>query len=251
MWNPFRKTSPACPIDADQREWLDGRFEWLLEEFGRDLPSTTTVVLPTPEYFPDPYNGTLADAQLMLNRVCGYMNVRPERLNLFLFESVKGSHIHDTAPPAGLYFPRGDAGEAVEDDSRPPANLGIEHRQLGDPMALAATFAHEVGHEILLGQGRISADEADHEPLTDLLTVFFGMGIFTANSTITDRAWSSGGWHGWSTSSLGYLDQRMFAYALARFALARGEPSPGWAGHLRADIRAPMQKALRYLGDRR
>jgi hypothetical protein len=247
MWNPFKNSPPPCPIEPDQQQWLDARFEWLLDQFGHDFPAKTTVILPTPEFFPDPYNGNLEDAQLMLNRICGYMNVKPARLNLFLFESVKGTHIHDTAPPAGLYFPRSDNAAAAADDDRPPANLGIEHRQLADPMALAATFAHEIGHEILLGQQRIGADEPDHEPLTDLVTVFFGMGIFNANSTIRDRAWSAGGWHGWSTSSLGYLDQRMFAYVLARFAQARGETSPRWAHHLRPDIRAPMQKALRYL----
>lgn len=247
MWNPFKKSPTPCPIDPDQQQWLDARFEWLLDQFGQDFPAKTTVILPTPEFFPDPYNGTLEDAQLMLNRICGYMNVEPARLTLFLFESLKGTHVHDTAPPAGLYFPRSDTDGPSADDNRPPANLGIEHRQLADPMAMAATFAHEVGHEILLGQNRIGADEADHEPLTDLLTVFLGMGIFNANSTVQDRAWTIGNLTSWSTSSLGYLDQRMFAYALARFAHARGETSPRWAQHLRPDVRAPMQKALRYL----
>jgi hypothetical protein len=249
MWNPFQKRAPACPVDPDQQQWLDARFDWLLEQFGQDAPAKTQVILPTPEFFPDVYEGRLEDAQAMLVRICGYMNVNPDRLNLFLFESVRGSHVHDTAPPAGLYFPREDAAPAAAAarDDRPPAQLGIEYRQLADPMALAAAFAHEIGHEILLGQDRITTSESDHEPLTDLLTVFLGMGIFTANSTIRDKAWSSGAWAGWSTSSLGYLDQRIFGYAHARFAHARSETNPKWARHIRPDVQAPMSQGLRYL----
>jgi hypothetical protein len=251
MWNPFQKRLPACPIDPDQQQWLDARFDWLLEQFGQDAPAKTQVVLPTPEFFPDPYEGRLEDAQAMLNRICGYMNVSPARLNLFLFESVRGSHIQDSAAPAGLYVAgRSDTYYPGDQDNRTPAQLGIERRQLADPMALAATFAHEIGHELLLGQNRVTTNEADHEPLTDLLTVFLGMGIFTANSTIRDKAWSSGTWSGWSTSSLGYLDQRMFAYALARFAHARGETNPAWARHIRPDVQAPMSQGLRYLAQR-
>lgn len=248
MWNPFRKSPPASPLDPEQQQWLDGRFAWLLDQFGHDAPAKARVVLPTPEFFPDPYEGHLEDARAMLARICGYMNVEPARLHLFLFDTVRGSHIHDSSAPAGLYV--GDHGAGyypAPAGARPPAQLGIEARQLADPTALAATFAHEVGHEILLGQNRIAADESDHEPLTDLLTVFLGMGIFNANATVHDRGWSSGTWAGWSTSRLGYLDQRMFGYALARFAHARGERNPPWARHIRSDVRAPMAQALRYL----
>src|SRR5262245_48660067 len=99
-----------------------------------------------------------------------------------------------------------------------------------------------------LGQSRVRADENDHEPLTDLTTVFFGLGIFTANSTIRDRGWSSGLWTGWSTARLGYLNQRMFAYALARFAFERNELEPAWLRHVRPDVRAPLKQGLRFLG---
>jgi hypothetical protein len=114
-------------------------------------------------------------------------------------------------------------------------------------MALVAVIAHELGHEILLGQKRISIDEPDHEPLTDLLTVFFGLGIFTANSTIQDRGWHSGGWSGWETSKMGYLDQPTLGYALAQFARVRAEHNPAWIKYIRPDVRAPMKQSFRFL----
>ncbi len=102
-------------------------------------------------------------------------------------------------------------------------------------MSLVATIAHELGHVHLLGDGRISADEEDHEPLTDLLTVFLGVGIFPANSVIRDVNWHSGNMEGWSISRQGYLTAPMFAYALALFAYIRGEYKASWSKHLRLE----------------
>jgi len=49
-------------------------------------------------------------------------------------------------------------------------------------MGLIGTTAHEVAHVLLLADGRISREEPDMEPFTDLLTVYLGLGIFTANT---------------------------------------------------------------------
>ncbi len=86
---------------------------------------------------------------------------------------------------------------------------------------MVATLAHELGHIHLLGHGRISDDVEDHEPLTDLLTVFFGMGIFTANAVMYEQYWENGVLSGWSMGRRGYLGMPVYGYALARFARLR------------------------------
>jgi hypothetical protein len=249
MWDLFG-AKPTCPVDPEAQKWVDGRFQWLQDELGQETPRKVNVVLPTPEFFPDVYEGRPDDAQSMLLRVAGYMNVDPGRFKLFIFSdgdpaTAQTLGLRETSHGAGLYVPADPEGDKASTRAR----IGLEHRQLGDPMALVATLAHEIGHEILLGQNRVSREQPDHEPLTDLLTVFQGMGIFTANSTIRDRGWSSGGWAGWQTSRLGYLDQRMFGYALARFAWTRGETNPKWIKHVRPDVRAPLKQGLRFLED--
>lgn len=247
MW-PFFATKANCPVDPGLQQWVDGRFRWLQDQLGHDVPSKVPVVLPTPEFFPDVYKGHPDDARMMLVRVAGYMNVDPDRFKLFLYsESDKDSKLFvgrsSTSGTAGLYVR--EAGNDA--DGNPRAAIGIESSQLADPVRLVATLAHEIGHEILLGQKRISADEQDHEPLTDLLTVFLGLGIFGANATIRDRGWTQGGWTGWRTDRVGYLDQRTFGYALARFARERNETRPGWMKYVRADVRAPLKSGLRFL----
>jgi hypothetical protein len=246
MWS-FIRSKSACPIDADRQKWVDYRFDWLLKQFGEEIPRSCNVILPTPEFFPDVYSGKESDVQVMLNRVAGYMNVDPSRFKLFIYSEKNGTEVHGT----GLRSTSGSAGLYVrsqsEGESNAKAAIGIEAKQLNNPMGLVATLAHEIGHELLLGEKRVTRDESDHEPLTDLLTVFLGLGIFGCNATIQDRAWSDGTWAGWSTSRSGYLDQRMFGYAMALFARTREESKPNWLKHVRADVRSVFKQAMCFL----
>jgi hypothetical protein len=110
-------------------------------------------------------------------------------------------------------------------------------------MSVIGTIAHELGHVRLLGEGRVHGGFEDHEPLTDLLTVFFGLGIFTANSAFIFDASSVG----WQAQRRGYLDEEMLGYALALFALMRGERSPTWSRYLEGSISTYFKNGLKYL----
>ena len=176
------------------------------------------------------------------------MSVDTRRFKLFVYSEnreVTGMGIGRSSHSgsAGLYV----GNDSTDANGNPRAAIGIEVSQLADPVCLVATLAHELGHEILLGRGLVTADQQDHEPLTDLLTVFLGLGVFTANATIRDRGWSSGTLAGWQTKRLGYLDQRTFGYALARFAWTRSETKPSWTKHVRPDVRLPMKQGLQFI----
>ncbi len=81
--------------------------------------------------------------------------------------------------------------------------VAIEASNLGDPMALVGTIAHELAQCRLLGEKRITSEAVDHESLTDLTTVFFGMGIFNANSSFRFSQWTRGNSYGWGASKFG------------------------------------------------
>ena len=108
---------------------------------------------------------------------------------------------------------------------------------------------HEACHDHLLGAGRLRSDEQDHEFVTDLLSVYLGLGVITANSTIREAYWTAGNVSGWRIGRQGYLSQPMYGYALALFAWGRGEKKPAWAKQVRLDVREPMLSGLRYLTD--
>ena len=228
-------------LSTEQRKWADGRIEWILNQFGRERVCRCRAVVPTPEFFPDRFEGREEDVTAMFARVCSYMGVEPRRVELYYYSDDDpdlgpGFHLGgDRDRAAGLHH-----GGAV-------ARIGIERSQLREPMSLVATIAHELGHVLLLDDGRVDRDEADHEPLTDLLTVFLGMGVFGANSAVHESNWRSAGWSGWKIGRLGYLSQPMWGYALAAFAQVRGETKPSWRSHLRPDIRAAVDASAKML----
>ncbi|MFF3111046.1 hypothetical protein ACFVSN_17865 [Kitasatospora sp. NPDC057904] len=229
---------PKCPVGPDERVWIEESMAWLAAEFGRGVLERAPV-LPTAEFFPGPYVGSDADIRGLIAQLCGYLDVAPNRLTIEI-EPDDG----EGAMVAGLglaHRSRSAAGHYRRENGRPV--IAVAQRQAARPVALVATIAHELGHVRLLDERRVSAERRDHEPLTDLLTVHFGLGVFTANSAFDFRQ----GKQGWSSSRLGYLSERMLGYALACYAYRRGESKPAWARHLDTNPRAHLKQGLRYL----
>jgi hypothetical protein len=238
MFTWFR-SKPKCPVDPATKAWIDDRWAWLEGQFGVERLRNGRVILPRPEFFPDQFSGTPEDARVMLDRVCGYMGIDPTSVELSLYEDrtpiYEGQWRQGTA---GLYHP--EAGKFP---------IWVEVTNLSDPLAMAGTMAHELGHVHLLGHGRITDDTEDHEPLTDLLTVFLGLGVFTANSVIREHYWHAGNVSGWSMGRRGYLGMPEYGYAFALFARARGEGGESWSRELRLDVRAAFKQAMRFLSE--
>ncbi len=215
--------TPKCPVDEETRAWLDESWNWFSDELGSEIPKTTEVILPTAEHFPDPYNGSRESIRTMLDRVCVFMDVDPKLVQVRFEERDDAGRFHplaasgDTGRHAlGTYQMRRDGKHTIT----------LETSQASNPGMLAATIAHELGHVILLGEGRLEPDDPANEPLTDLLTVFYGMGIFNANTTVIFEQWKNTEYQGWQVTGGGYLTEEAFGYALALFARARGETKP-------------------------
>lgn len=137
--------------------------------------------------------------------------------------------------------------EADSSEQEGPMVVAIRSTQLKDPLALVATMEHELGHVILLGGRLLNPTTPDHEPMTDLLTVFLGLGIFTANSAARFMQHQDERRQGWSMQRLGYLPEPVHGYALAKFAMERGEEKPEWAKHLSTNVRSYFKQSQRWL----
>lgn len=241
-------SKPRCPLNDDERLWVEHNLHWLHHEFG-DVILQKPVVLPTDEFFPDAYEPTLNGAAALLQRVCSYMCLDPAIISLEIHRGGRKEfqELMDILPSyqgkghataAGIYKGTSNTGKEI---------VSLEEEQLEDPAALIATLAHELGHVILLGGERVNPDDEDHEPLTDLLTVFFGLGIFSANSAFQFNQWESGHKIGWQTNNLGYLTEQAFGYALGCFAYMRHEYKPEWLQYLDANLRSDVKATIKYL----
>lgn len=242
MW-PFK---PRCPVNPQEKKWIEHSIKRLIQEFGFDTLRNVEVILPLPQYFPDPYRGTHICVRKLVHRVCQYMHIDPKRIHVEVYRENRDDELFQALPtgqrshngPAGLYMGSNDSGSTT---------IAIEASKLSDPMGLVGAIAHELGHVRLLGEYRVSPDEPDHEMLTDLTTVFFGLGIFTANTAFRFSQWQTSDKHVWQTSQQGYLSEPMYGYAFACFAWMREEYNPAWAKKLKLNVRTYLKHSLQHL----
>lgn len=229
-----------CPVRTVEQEWIEQSMDWFVTEFGTTRLHGA-VVLPTDDFFPGTYHGTRRDVAAVLERLCAHMGIDRARIDL--------AHDEDGYDvPADLPVEWSWSGAAGHHRVRAGRSvIGISDSQAARPMALVSTIAHELGHVLLLADDRISAERPDHEPLTDLLTIFFGLGIFGANAAFDYWQEGKGQYTSARTSRLGYLTEPMYGYGLARYAWLRGESNPTWAKYLDTNPRAYLKRGLRYL----
>jgi hypothetical protein len=237
---------PKLPISDEQRLWVDSSFERLSKLLGRARMLDAEVILPLAEYFPDPYEATDEAVDVLFQRVCKYMHVDESQIDLEIF----ADHVHELQSvmpfwhgntgggPAGLYISATDQSRFV---------IAVRSSKLKDPLGVVATLAHELAHVILLGGKLIDQASPDMEPFTDLTTVFLGLGIFTANAAARFEQHQDARTQGWSMERLGYLSEEMYGYALARFALERGEDRPAWEKYLSTNVASYCKRSNKWL----
>ncbi len=230
-----------CPVEDRERRWIEESLEWLTGQFGEHL-LRRDVLLPEDPRFPRPYRGGPEDVRAVTDLLFAHLGVDRSAVTVEIEERDPVERQLLAHLPRAAYRHSGAAGHyRTAADGRPLINLTGE--LVADPVALVAVLAHELGHHRLLGEERIGRDRRDGEPLTDLLTVFFGTGHF--NGTAAFRFTQNAG--GWRRSTIGYLTQPMFGYALARYAWLRDEPEPAWARLLDVNLRGYLRQGLRYL----
>lgn len=236
--------TPKCPVDAETREWIENAFDWLIDELGIDTLRSVEVILPTDDHFPDVYDGSRPSIRKMLERVCVYMGVDPLLIDLRFFEGEDNTRLHQLA---GDGESRNHAIGTYQLGRNGEHRISLDTSQASDPQTLVATIAHELGHVILIGENRLDPDYPDHEPMTDLITVFYGLGIFNANASFVFEQWTNSQFQGWRAGGSGYLSEEMYGYALALFAYVRHEADPEWSGYLSTNVKSYFKSAKKYL----
>lgn len=130
--------------------------------------------------------------------------------------------------------------------------FSIEHGQavirytssmLRDPDGLAATFAHELCHFLLVNAGNPPGGPDLLEHATDCAAVYCGFGVLLANNARNFAQWQSEGWHGWQSSAKGYLSEQALVTATALFASLHGHSPDGAKAALKPYLRKDFAKA--------
>ncbi|MGI5421551.1 hypothetical protein [Actinomadura luteofluorescens] len=248
-WSPAISTE--CPVGVAHQAWIEASITWFAREFGRE-PALRPIVLPRLDLYPSGYTGTPRQIDDVVARMCGLMGIDRSELIVELFDREgEDATASEGTRAVGHYY--------VEDGR---AVIGLDVTEASDAPYLIAVIAHELCHVRLLGEERITTGRKDHERLTDLLTVYFGFGVFSTNAALRfgetargfsvqplgdldERTLNAARNDGYSR--LGYLTEREFGYAMACYAWLRGETEPPWASHLDPGPRTFLRQGLAYL----
>ncbi|MFH2054003.1 MAG: hypothetical protein ABIK96_16220 [bacterium] len=245
LFDRFRRhsRSPRCPVTPDDRRWIENSFAWFAEEFGDEALRKGPVILPTAEFFPEVYEPGPEGVEDLMRRICGWMDVDRSSVVLDFYE---GRERPDYG--LGVYKTSGPAGVMGWDESLRRWVVAVSDRLLPDPLAVVAVLAHELAHVHLFGFGRVDPQaEEDHEPLTDLLSIYFGFGVFVGKVAFRSLQEDRGTSATWSAQRLGYLPEPLIGYALALVAVAKDQTAPAWAGSLEYGVRKPFEESLAFL----
>jgi hypothetical protein len=230
-------------IDESMRKWIDTAFLWLIDSFTEDFIKAHKVLIPHYSDFPIAYDGQIESVIKTLQIVATHMKLSPDDIHLDLYSegqteiSTGGQgrfflkQVDGDKYSSGLYWGKQPDGKY---------HIGIESDKLKDPEKIVAVLAHEIAHIKLLCEGKI---DENIEPLTDLTTIIFGLGIFNANAAFKFEQ----GNDYWAYSKTGYLSQMEWAYALALYAHIRDEKTPYWIEHLTKNIKSDFKKSTRFI----
>ena len=227
------------------RLWMENAFLWLAEQFGKDNIATKPMLLPTTDHFPIRYDGS-KECLIKTAEIIGrQMEIDINNVTLDIYDQSIQEFIGDLGHrtwtevdknsnerlSAGLYLGKNEYGKY---------DILIEKKNLTNPENLVATLSHELAHIRLLGENRLNFND---ELLTDLSTVVFGLGIFNANASFREHKSPEG----YMTSSLGYLKQREWGYALALYAFYKQEENPDWIKFLNPNLKSDLKKGLNFI----
>lgn len=139
------------------------------------------------------YRSDQDEARLsLLRQICKFIGIDHNTFDLYYFQ--ENERPDGGATALGLYQPDSDR-----------FATSVETSLFDRPQELVAVMAHELCHVHLLGHNRLSGNEYDHEPLTDLLTLFLGLGVFSSNAVLYHETIRDGNSESWLIGRRGYL----------------------------------------------
>lgn len=233
--------TPKCPVDSKTKELIEESFLSFLEKFGEDAFKQSEIILPTNKKFPERLFANESSINALLKTICGFMEVDFTSVSPVVFADRGQTKVNPLSMPGAM----GSKACGLYYFYKRKHQIAIDQALLGALPALVATIAHELAHAKL--QSASESEDKNEELLTDLATIFFGMGIFTANSIFGVGQFRSAQNHGWRATQKGYIDEQTAGYALAVFAYMKGDTKPTWGKFLETNPKHYLKQGLKYL----
>jgi hypothetical protein len=181
------------------KEWVDSRLLLLLHHLDGNAPRKLDLFEPTPDFYVALESGEDAGLAVAASLLCKHIGLQ-------------------TCPAVsyewGLKLPIGAAGLFANHCDA--AHIDIPIFYVGRPAALGAILAHEITHAYLFLLPFPEAWGEECEPLTDLASIYIGLGKAVLNGIHVITSQEAGEGH-----ALGYLGAPLTAYSYMKVIKAQ------------------------------
>lgn len=240
MFSLFKRKVPLQPtVTPDDKKWIEENFDWLIKAFSfakaRDLP----FILPIYKAASSGKANATDQLQVMLENLCKRWDIDPTSVVLKTFNDLPPKKWYSPFVPANDNY-EGPAGiyQHQFEGTTKKYHIHLAQSILKHNDITTATLTHELAHAKLLGEEYLPEHAPDMEPLTDLACIYFGFGIFLANTCYTDRG---------SMMRMGYLPNPMISYANALLCYITGFDPADVIVFLNSNTRELFKQDYNYL----
>ncbi len=230
--------------------WLYRNYLWLEQHLPQHSDGyKPPLILPTPEFYAMPHTGDHAFAEAVFERTREWMGLL-EWPCILTPQSEEEREAQAAMNKSGLYGATATKGAAGTFRYGEQVEITYSPSLLRNPPSLVATFAHELCHYLIACvEQEPPCGWAEHEPLTDLAAVHAGFGVFLCNGAFQFGQWADSQYHGWGSSTAGYLNEAELGFALGIFCI-RGQIDPELAmSHLKQNPGEVFWDSLGYIED--
>ena len=238
MFGLFKKKNFQPTVTPEDKEWIEQSFIWFIEVFGLDKLKEQPFILPTRENFPYDNLKDNNQFQQLFEQLCKYWDLNPNEIIVKFFDDIKSKQWEAMIPQGQFNDPGGVYNQIYTTDEK-RFRIQLAKSNLDHPQLIVSVIAHELAHVRLLGGNYIKNSDPDMEPFTDLATIYFGFGVFLANSVQTQDIY-------WISRS-GYLPDQIISYANALLCYITEHEASNYYNLLNSNTRELFKKDFEFL----
>lgn len=239
MFGLFKRKRDTHSVTQADKDWIEKNIMWFIEVFGLDHLEQSPFILPIRNNFPFDDLSDETQFQNLFSRICTYWQVDPDKIIVKFFDDIHSKqwstwvYAQNNTAPAGLF-------NQIYTTDEKRFKIELAKSTLFNPELLINVTAHELAHVKLLGGNFVKANDPDMEPLTDLACIYFGFGLFLANTSVINHDNSL-------FTKTGYLPSEVIGYTNALLCFITGKNCDDYSPYLNQNTNEIFISDFQYL----
>lgn len=240
MFSLFKRKLPLQPtVTPADKKWIEDSFDWFIKAFSLTKVKGHPFILPGEETVACGKLTNPDQLQMLVDKLCKHWKIDTKSVVIKIFDDLYSKQWNTPFVPTGEH--KGPVGmyEQLFEGNNKIFQISIAQSNLNYPDVALTILTHELAHAKLLGGEYVNQQEQNMEPLTDLTCIYFGFGVFLANTCMNQQ----GNW----LSRLGYLPNEVISYANALLCYITDYDPSAVTAHLNTNTRELFEQDYKYL----